>query len=85
MHDRVICLETTLNLSDKVVRAKERAAETGQTLTRLIENGSREHLSSPALAQTGYRLRLLIKHGSPAPGVAIEDRDSLYEKVEGSV
>ncbi|MDE0106377.1 MAG: DUF6364 family protein [Bryobacterales bacterium] len=77
-------MKITLNLDDRVVRAaKVRAAETGETLTRLIENALRDHLSNPGTERRDFRLQLIVKRGTPVPGVTVDDRDALYEMMEG--
>lgn len=76
-------MKTTLNLDDNILRAaKVRAAETSETLTRFIENALRNHLASISSQRTDFRLNLLVKRGRPVPGVTLDDRDSLYEKME---
>ena len=76
-------MKITLNLDDNILRAaKARSAETGETLTHFIENVLRNHLSSVSCQRTGFRLNLLVKRGRPVPGVTLDDRDSLYEKME---
>ncbi|MDE0123195.1 MAG: hypothetical protein OXN97_01340 [Bryobacterales bacterium] len=77
-------MKTTLNLDDRILRAaKVRAAETGQTLTRLMEHALRDHLATADSGSGDFRLQLLIKHGQLVPGVTVDDRDALYEKMEG--
>ena len=79
-----IHMKTTLDLDDLVLRAaKVRAAETGDTLTRLIEDALRSHLASASAVSGDFRLQLLVKSGRPVPGVTLEDRDALHEKMEG--
>lgn len=76
-------MRTTLELDDAVLRAaKKRAAEEGTTLTRLIEEALRARLA-PAPRSRRHRLKPLTKRGRPVPGVDIEDRDALYERMEG--
>lgn len=76
-------MKTTLNLDERLVRAaKVRAAQTGETLTRLIENALRDHLASAASGHGDFRLQLLVKHGQLVPGVSADDQDALYEMLE---
>ena len=76
-------MKTTLNLDDNILRAaKVRSAETGETLTHFIESALRNHLACISSQRTDFRLNLLIKRGQPVPGVTLDDRDSLYEKME---
>jgi len=76
-------MRTTLELDDEVVRrAKMAATARGTTLTRLMEEALRLYLSPPAGRTPGYKLRLLTKKGRLLPGVDLEDRDSLYDRME---
>ncbi len=76
-------MKTTLNLDDRTLRAaKIRSAETGETLTRFVENALRGHLESTSAVKADFRLHALVKRGQPIPGVTIGDRDTLYEKME---
>ena len=75
---------TTLNLDDRLMReAKKRAAGNGETLTALIERALRAYLRPTAGRGKKFRLELLIKEGRPVHGVNWDDRDSLYERMEG--
>ena len=78
-HHTGIHVKTTLNLDDRCPRA----AETGKTLTRSIENALRDHLANPGTESQDFRLQLLVKHGTPVPGVTVDDRDAPYELMEG--
>lgn len=76
-------MKTTLNLDDRILRAaKVRAAESGGTLTRLIEDALRNHLDAAPSARPDFRLELLVKSGQLVHGVTVDDRDALYEKME---
>jgi putative antitoxin of VapBC-like toxin-antitoxin system len=77
-------MRTTLELDDQLVRmAKKRAVEEGKTLTALIQEALRHHLSPPPVTRRRFRLRLLTRKGRLVPGVNIADRDRLYEIMEG--
>jgi hypothetical protein len=76
-------MRTTLDVDDRLLRqAKKRAAETGETLTALIERALRAYLRPKTAPGKSFRLDLLIKKGRPMPGVNWDDRDSLYERME---
>lgn len=82
--DTDFCMKTTLNFDDWLIRAaKERAAEDGESLTKLIERALRDYLETPCAPAQPYRAELLIKHGRPLDGVDLDDRDKLYERMEG--
>lgn len=77
-------MRTTLDFDDRLLReAKKRAAEEGETLTRLIERALRSYLRPRQRPEPAFRLRLLTKKGRRLPGVNLDDRDALYELMEG--
>lgn len=79
-----ICMRTTLDFDDQLLRqAKKRATEDGESLTRLIEKALRGYLRPARRGPSSFRLRLLTKRGRPVAGVNWDDRDSLYERMEG--
>lgn len=81
----LICMRTTLDLDDHLLRhARKRAAETGRTLTSVIEEALRERFSgSRAVPASKFRLRWKAVSGKLRTGVDLTDRDSLYERMEG--
>ena len=84
IYDTDICMKTTLDIDDRVLReAKKRAADEGSTLTHLIETALRQYLNPPESSRRAFKLRLLTKRGRLIPGVNLDDRDSLYERMEG--
>lgn len=80
-----ICMRTTLNLDDQLMRRiKKHAAETGQTVTRVIEAALRESLAQQrSAARRTHRLRWVTARGRLLPGVDLTDRDALYERMDG--
>jgi plasmid stability protein len=77
-------MKTTLEFEEGLIkRAKQRAAEDGESLTALIHRALRAYLHPPAPERKPFRLRLLTKNGRALPGVDWDDRDSLYERMEG--
>ena len=79
----LICMRTTLNLDDALMlTVKREAAESGRTMTEVIEEALREHLHRPQSAEA-YRLEWQPVSGRALPGVDVDDRDSLYERMEG--
>ena len=79
-------MKTTLNFDDRLLRAaKIRAAEEGETLTRLIERALRDYLQAdPGDSVRHFRAELLTKRGRPVTGVNLDDRDALYERMDAS-
>jgi hypothetical protein len=75
-------MRTTLDLDDELVRAvKKAAADSGRTMTDVIEDSLRETLLRPS-AKTPYRLKLPTFKGRLRPGVDITDRNALYDLME---
>jgi len=77
----LICMRTTLNLPDSLVRqAKAHAMSSGQTLTSLIEEGLRlvlrqHHLTYPAMPEP------LPAYGHPSGSILVDltDHDAVWE------
>ena len=79
----LICMRTTLNLDDRLMKdLKRRAAETGRTLTEVIESAVRESLERESTPARGYRLRMVTVRGVAPPAVDITDRDALLDFME---
>ncbi len=83
--DMLFCMRTTLNIADDLMRSVKRlAAESGQTVTRVIESALRESLTRRKASRgRPFRLRWVTARGRLRPGVDLTDRDSLYERMEG--
>ncbi|HEV8241434.1 MAG TPA: ribbon-helix-helix protein, CopG family [Thermoanaerobaculia bacterium] len=77
-------MRTTLDLDDELVKEiKRRAADSGRTMTQELEDVLREGLRSRAPEGKPFRLRLPVFKGKLLPGVDLNDRDSLYDIMEG--
>ncbi len=77
-------MRTTLDFEDALLRsAKARAAREGKSLTRLIEDALRRYLAPERRRDRAFRLKLVTKKGRILPGVDLDDRDSLYDRMEG--
>lgn len=80
----LICMRTTLNLDDELMRLlRRRAAATGRTLTALIEEALREALAERSEGGASYRLKWSTARGRLLPGIDLSDRDSLIDRMEG--
>lgn len=76
-------MRTTIDLNDELFRAvKRRAAEQRQTLREVVEAALRTYLGKPR-PRTGYKLRWRPERGRLQPGVRLEDRDALWDVMEG--
>ena len=79
----LLCMRTTMDLNDEVFRAaKRRAAEEGRTLRDVIEAALRAYLGQPR-RRKGYALSWRPERGRLRPGVQIDDRDALWDVMEG--
>ena len=79
----LVCMRTTLNLDDALIRAaKRQAVERGVTLTKVIEDALRAELTPPASGREAFRLDLPVGHGRRPPAVDIADREALYDAME---
>lgn len=81
-----MCMRTTLDLDDALMRdAKRRAAESGSTLTALVETALREFLRrEEQIAKSSFRLDWPVVEGGAQPGVDLADRDALLRRMEES-
>jgi hypothetical protein len=74
---------TTIELSDDILReAKKRAAAEGKTLREVVEMALRGHLTGKK-NRGRYALRWRTERGRLRPGVRIDDRDALFDLMEG--
>lgn len=81
--DTLLSMRTTIDLNDDLLRrAKRRAAEEGVTLRQVVEAALRKHLCDTR-ARTGYQLKWRTERGRVQPGVRLEDRDALFDLMEG--
>jgi hypothetical protein len=76
---------TTVRLDDQLFReAKKAAAESGQSLTRLIEDALRELLTRRPSRGRRRRVRLPTFQGNGLfPGVDLDNSASLLDRMEG--
>lgn len=79
----LLCMRTTIDLNDELLRAaKRKAADEGVTLKEIIERALRSALGTKPPGKR-YRLKLKTMRGRVRPGVDLADRDSLFEAMEG--
>ncbi|OHD68630.1 MAG: hypothetical protein A2177_15195 [Spirochaetes bacterium RBG_13_68_11] len=78
-------MRTTLNIQDELMkRVKQRASETGATITQVVEEALRAAVAGQAPRGERYVLRWKPVAGPALPGIDLADRDSLYEAMERS-
>lgn len=77
-------MRTTVRLDDKLLAdAKRHAAETGRTLTAVLEQALRETLSRRVVASKRKPIRLKTMKGNGIqPGVDLDDASALLDLME---
>lgn len=79
----LLCMRTTIDLNDELLReVRRRATREGTSLKAVIERALRAHLSR-APPRRGYALRWRSETGVLQPGVRLDDRDALFDLMEG--
>ena len=72
-----------MDIADELFRkAKKRAADEGIPLRAVVEAALRGYLSGQP-RRTGYRLRWRTEKGRIQPGVRLDDRDALFDLMDG--
>lgn len=76
-------MRTTLNIQDDLMRrVRRRAAETGATITEVVEEALRASVAGQAPRKGRYTFAWSPVSGRTHPGIDLADRDSLYEAME---
>jgi hypothetical protein len=79
----LMCMRTTLEINDDLFRlAKRRAADEGAPFRSVVESALRIYLTNKPKSG-GYRLRWRTESGSLQPGVQLDDRDALFDLMDG--
>lgn len=80
----LVCMRTTIDINDALLQtAKERAAREDATLRDLIDRALRQYLTGND-PQRKFELHWKPhKGGHLQPGVVLEDRDNLFDVMEG--
>jgi predicted transcriptional regulator len=77
-------MRTTIELNDELLRrVKRRAADEGTSVRAIVERALREHLGRAPLRTRRYRLAWRTERGRLQPGVRLEDRDALFDLMDG--
>ncbi len=81
----LLCVRTTFELSDELFRQlKRRAADDGVSLREVLDAALRSYLSPRSdRARPAYRLRWRTEKGRLQPGVNLDDRDTLFDLMDG--
>ena len=73
-----------MDITDSLFReAKKRAAEEGTSFRELVETALRSHLRGPSRQEKPYRLNWTPFKGRLREGVNLDDRNSLYDLMDG--
>ena len=76
-------MRTTLNIDEHLYQAaKLKAAEEGKPLTWVVEEALRGYLQ-PRKQAKPFKLQWVTRRGTLMPGVNPDDRDSLYDVMDG--
>jgi hypothetical protein len=76
-------MRTTVELSDELLRqAKKKAADEGIPLRDVLEAALRSYLAKRP-KRAGYKLRWMTERGRLLPGVNLDDRDALFDLMDG--
>ena len=76
-------MRTTIEIGDELFRAaKSRAAEDGTTLRQIVESALRAYLGRKP-RRSRYKLRWRTEKGRLQPGVDLDDRDALFDLMDG--
>lgn len=77
------CMRTTIEIADELLRrAKKRAADNGTPLRAVVETALRRYLEDRPQRGT-YRLKWRTERGTLLPGVRLDDRDALFDLMDG--
>jgi hypothetical protein len=78
------CVRTTIDLNDEVLRrAKQRAADEGVPLREVVEAALRNHLARRPGQGRKYTLKWRPERGRLRPGVQLDDRQALFDLMDG--
>jgi hypothetical protein len=76
-------MRTTFDISDELFRQlKRKAADEGKPVRQVIETALRVYLGKAKIGKA-YRLRWRSERGRILPGVRLDDRDALFDLMDG--
>jgi len=79
----LLCMRTTIELDDPLFRElKIEATRRGKTLRQVVNECLRRGLAPPQRPKK-YVFRWKTERGQLQPGVRLDDRDSLYDLMDG--
>ena len=76
-------MRTIVDINDELMRlAEKKATEDGIPLRDVLEDALRLYLAEKPAA-SGYKLKWTTESGELMPGVDLDDRDSLFDLMDG--
>lgn len=76
-------MRTTLNIKNEIMQlVRKRAAESGKTITEIVEQALRKEVAGLPPRADKFVLRWSSVSGKALPGIDLADRDSLYSAME---
>lgn len=79
----LLCMRTTIELDDPLFRQlKIEAARRGESLRKVVNDCLRQGLAAPRRRKK-YVFRWKTERGQILPGVRLDDRNSLYDLMDG--
>ena len=76
-------MRTTIEISDELYRQlKRKAADEGTPVRQVVESALRVYLGKQA-KRKGYQLQWKSERGRMLPGVRLDDRDALFDLMDG--
>jgi hypothetical protein len=76
-------MRTTLNINSEIMSlVRKRAAESGKTITEVVEQALRREVAGQRPRTNRFVLRWSAVSGKAHPGIDLADRDSLYSTME---
>jgi hypothetical protein len=77
-------MRTTVEINDELFRnAKAAAAKQNKSLREIVDEALRQYLNGPQKKKFRLKLTPHSAVGHLMPGVDLEDRDSLYDIMDG--
>ena len=76
-------MRTTIEISDELCRQlKRKAADEGVTIRQVVETRAPGYLGKQT-RRKGYALKWKTERGRILPGVRLDDRDALFDLMDG--
>jgi len=76
-------MKMKLEISDEIFRQlKRKAADEGTPMRQVVEKALRVYLGKPK-GRKAFQLRWKTERGKILPGVRLDDRDALFDIIDG--